>query len=57
MDLARVEVAGEQLTVQIEAMDKLWTFKSRLEIPLAHVTDAEADPGGDAPSLAAPVGA
>jgi hypothetical protein len=25
-------------------MDKLWTFQSRLEIPLAHVTDAEADP-------------
>jgi hypothetical protein len=44
MDMARVEVAGEQLTVQIEGMDKLWTFKSRLEIPLAHVTDAEANP-------------
>jgi hypothetical protein len=44
MGMARVEVAGEQLTVQLEGMDKLWTFKSRLEIPLAHVTDAEADP-------------
>ena len=42
--MARVEVAGEQLTVQLEGMDKLWTFKSRLEIPLAHVTDAGADP-------------
>jgi hypothetical protein len=42
--MARVEVAGDQLTVQIEGMDKLWTFKSRLDIPLAHVTDAEADP-------------
>jgi hypothetical protein len=45
--MARVEVAGDQLTVQIEGMDKLWTFKSRLEIPLAHVTDAEADPEKD----------
>ena len=44
MDMARVEVVGDQLSVQIEGMDKLWTFKSRLEIPLAHVTDAEADP-------------
>jgi hypothetical protein len=44
MAMARVEVAGDQLTVQLEGMDKLWTFKSRLEIPLAHVTDAEADP-------------
>ena len=44
LGMARVEVAGDQLTVQIEGMDKLWTFKSRLEILLAHVTDAEADP-------------
>jgi hypothetical protein len=29
--MARVEVASEQLTVQLEGMDKLWTFKSRLE--------------------------
>ena len=42
--MARVEVAGDQLTVQIQGMDRLWTFKSRLEIPLAHVTGAEADP-------------
>jgi hypothetical protein len=42
--MARVEVVGDQLSVQIEGMDKLWTLKSRLEIPLAHVTDAEADP-------------
>jgi hypothetical protein len=42
--MARVEVAGDQLTVQIEGTDKLSTLKSRLDIPLAHVTDAEADP-------------
>jgi hypothetical protein len=42
--MAQVEVAGDQLIVQIEGMDKLWTLKSRLDIPLAHVTDAEADP-------------
>jgi hypothetical protein len=35
--MARVEVAGDQLTVQIKGMDRLWAFKSRLEIPLAHV--------------------
>ena len=42
--MARVEVAGDQLTVQIEGLDRLWTFKSRLEVPLAHVTGVEADP-------------
>ena len=40
--MAQVEVAGDQLIVQIEGMDKLWTLKSRLDIPLAYVTDAEA---------------
>ena len=42
--MARVEVASEQLTVQLEGMDKLWTFKSRLEIPLAHVVSADVCP-------------
>jgi hypothetical protein len=42
--VARVEVSGDQLTVQIEGIDKVWTLKRRLDIPLAHVTDAEADP-------------
>lgn len=42
--MARVEVVGHQLSVQIEGMDKLWSLKSRLEIPLAHVNGAEADP-------------
>src|SRR5512132_3769816 len=28
----------------IEGVDQLWALKSRLDIPLAHVTDAEADP-------------
>jgi hypothetical protein len=42
--MARVEVAGDLLSVQIEAMDKRWTFKSQRDIPLAHVTGVEADP-------------
>jgi hypothetical protein len=25
-------------------MDKLWSFRSRLDIPLAHITNVEADP-------------
>jgi hypothetical protein len=42
--MATVEVQGDQLTVRIEGVDKLWTFTSRLEIPLAHVTGVAADP-------------
>jgi hypothetical protein len=42
--MAQVEVLGDRLSVQIEGMDRLWSLKGRLEIPLAHVTGAEADP-------------
>jgi hypothetical protein len=42
--MARVEVLDDRLSVQIEGMDKLWSLEGRLEIPLAHVTGAEADP-------------
>jgi hypothetical protein len=42
--MARIEVTRDRLTVHIEGMDRLWTFKTRLEIPLAHVTGASAAP-------------
>jgi hypothetical protein len=41
--IAHVDVDGDRLTVQIEGMDKLWTLKSRLDIPLRHITDPEPD--------------
>jgi hypothetical protein len=42
--MARVEIAGDRLSVQIEGMDRLWSLRSRLEIPLAHASGAGADP-------------
>jgi len=42
--MARVEVVGDRLSIQIEGLDRLWSLKSRLEIPLAHVAGVEADP-------------
>lgn len=42
--MADVEIEEDRLIVQIQGLDRLWTLKSRLEIPLAHVTGAEADP-------------
>jgi membrane associated rhomboid family serine protease len=44
VDMARLEVVGDRLSIQIEGMDRLWSLKSRLEIPLAHVAGVEADP-------------
>lgn len=43
--MAQVHVDGDTLIVEIEGLDKLWAFKSRLEIPLPNVRGATADPG------------
>ena len=43
--MAYVRVDAGNLLVEIEGLDKLWAFKSRLEIPLANVRGATADPG------------
>lgn len=33
------------LTAEFQGLDKLWTLKSRLEIPLTHIRGATHDPG------------
>lgn len=43
--MALISVDGDNLVVEIEGMDKLWSLKSRLTIPLANVRGATADPG------------
>src|SRR5512132_4179716 len=32
---------GDELSIRIEGMDKLWTRNSRLDIPLAHGADVD----------------
>ena len=39
-----VTVEGDRVVFQVEGIDRLWAFRSRLEIPLAHITNVEADP-------------
>jgi hypothetical protein len=41
VDLA---IAEGKLTLNVRGADKLWAFKSTLEIPLAHVAAVRADP-------------
>jgi hypothetical protein len=41
--MVNVTVQGEHAVFNIEGIDKLWTLRSRLEIPLAHITDVEAN--------------
>src|SRR5258708_1911689 len=43
--MAQVHIEGENLIVDIEGLDKLWTFRSRLTIPLSNVRGATIDPG------------
>ncbi|MCP9956454.1 MULTISPECIES: hypothetical protein [Streptomyces] len=43
--MADIRIAGDTLIVEMEGLDKLWALKSRLEIPLANVRGATADPG------------
>jgi hypothetical protein len=42
--VAEVELTRDTLIVHVRGMDRLWALRSRLEIPLAHVVNAEADP-------------
>ena len=41
--MAEVELAEDALIVHVRGMDQLWALRSRLEIPLSHVVDAQAD--------------
>ncbi|MEU8660709.1 hypothetical protein [Actinoplanes philippinensis] len=43
--MARVSTENGNLVVEIEGLDKLWSLKSSLTIPLANVRGATADPG------------
>jgi len=42
--MTEVEITGGALIVHVKGMDRLWSLKSQLEIPLSHVLGAEADP-------------
>ena len=37
--MTRVSVTGGKLAIEVQGWDKLWSLKSRLEIPLEHVMD------------------
>jgi hypothetical protein len=42
--MAEVELAQDTLIIHVRGMDRLFTLRSRLEVPLSHVEGAEADP-------------
>ena len=42
--MVKVSVDGERVIFEVEGLDRLWALKSRIEVPLAHVTNVEFDP-------------
>ena len=39
-----IAIEGEVAIFEVRGQDKLWSLRSRLEIPLAHIKGAHADP-------------
>jgi hypothetical protein len=42
--LVDLSIAEGKLTLHVHGADKLWAFKSTLEIPLVHIVRVQADP-------------
>lgn len=42
--MVRVSIDGDRVRFDVEGWDKLWAFKSQLDIPLAHIRSARIDP-------------
>jgi hypothetical protein len=41
--MVMVTVTDDQAIFDVEGVDKLWALRSRLQIPLAHITNVEAN--------------
>jgi hypothetical protein len=42
--MVNVTILGDRAVFEVEGLHQLWALRSRLEIPLTHITDAEIDP-------------
>lgn len=42
--MVEITVLGDKAVFEVEGWDKLWSLRSRLEIPLAHIQAVHADP-------------
>jgi hypothetical protein len=38
-----ITIEGERAIFEVQGMDKLWSLRSRLEIPVAHITGVEVN--------------
>ena len=42
--MAQVEVVDDRLVIRLDRQDRLWAFKSELQVPLADIRGVEVDP-------------
>jgi hypothetical protein len=42
--MVEIDLDGENAVFEVEGWDKLWSLRSRLQIPLGHIAGAKADP-------------
>jgi hypothetical protein len=42
--MVNVTVVGDRAVFEVEGLDRLWALRSRLEIPLSHITSVHSDP-------------
>ncbi|MEP6779249.1 MAG: hypothetical protein ABJC26_05110 [Gemmatimonadaceae bacterium] len=43
--MVTIQIADDMLVLDVQGLDKLWSLRSTLRIPLAHVTSVEAAAG------------
>jgi hypothetical protein len=42
--MVTISIDGDRVHFDVEGLDKLWSLKSRLDIPLAHIRAVKVDP-------------
>ncbi|MDQ3819260.1 MAG: hypothetical protein M3362_16510 [Acidobacteriota bacterium] len=42
--MVEIRIEADRVVFEVEGWDKLWSLRSRLEIPLAHIKGAQPDP-------------
>ncbi len=42
--MVNVTILGDRVVFEVEGMDRVWALRSRLEIPLSHITSVESNP-------------
>jgi hypothetical protein len=42
--MVSIDVTGDTAIFEVQGLDKLWSFRSRLEIPVSHIQTAYQDP-------------